>query len=85
MAGVRKVARGRAMIVSDAETAIGSTYTIDTLRVLKARFPGVKFVWIMGADNLAQFHRWQNWRRIASEMPIAVMRGARRGAFRSGR
>ena len=59
MEGVRTLARGRAMIVSDAETAIGSTYTIDTLRVLKARFPGVTFVWIMGADSLASFHRWR--------------------------
>ncbi|WP_421933972.1 nicotinate-nucleotide adenylyltransferase [Phenylobacterium sp.] len=73
MAGVRKVARGRAMIVSDAETAIGSTYTIDTLRVLKARFPGVKFVWIMGADSLASFHRWRGWTQIMGGAPVAVV------------
>lgn len=73
MEGVRKVARGRAMIVSDAETAIGSTYTIDTLRVLKARFPGVKFVWIMGADSLATFHRWKGWTQIMHEVPVAVV------------
>jgi nicotinate-nucleotide adenylyltransferase len=51
----RRFATGPAMIVSDAETKIGSAYTIDTLRVLKARFPGVRFVWIMGADSLAGF------------------------------
>ncbi|CAN5728574.1 nicotinate-nucleotide adenylyltransferase [soil metagenome] len=73
MAAVRKVARGRAMIVSDAETAIGSTYTIDTLRVLKARFPGVKFVWIMGADSLASFHRWRGWTQIMGGAPVAVV------------
>lgn len=73
MAGVRKVARGRAMIVSDAETAIGSTYTIDTLRVLKARYPGVKFVWIMGADSLASFHRWRGWTQIMGGAPVAVV------------
>ncbi|MDO9245171.1 MAG: nicotinate-nucleotide adenylyltransferase [Phenylobacterium sp.] len=73
MAGVRKVARGRAMIVSDAETAIGSTYTIDTLRVLKSRFPGVKFVWIMGADSLASFHRWRGWKEIMGGAPVAVV------------
>lgn len=73
MAGVRKVARGRAMIVSDAETAIGSTYTIDTLRVLQARFPGVKFVWIMGADSLASFHRWRGWTQIMGGAPVAVV------------
>ena len=73
MAGVRKVARGRAMIVYDAETAIGSTYTIDTLRVLKARHPGVKFVWIMGADSLASFHRWRGWTQIMGGAPVAVV------------
>ncbi|MDO8379377.1 nicotinate-nucleotide adenylyltransferase [Phenylobacterium sp.] len=73
MEGVRKVARGRAMIVSDAETAIGSTYTIDTLRVLQARFPGVKFVWIMGADSLASFHRWRGWTQIMGGAPVAVV------------
>jgi nicotinate-nucleotide adenylyltransferase len=40
---------------------------------LRRRASGLRFVWIMGADNLAQFHRWQNWRRIASEVPIAVI------------
>ena len=73
MEAVRKVARGRAMIVSDAETAIGSAYTIDTLRVLKARFPGVKFVWIMGADSLAGFHRWRGWTQIMGGAPVAVV------------
>ncbi len=73
MAGVRRLARGRAMIVSDAETAIGSTYTIDTLRVLRARFPGVKFVWIMGADSLASFHRWRGWTDIMGGAPVAVV------------
>ena len=73
MAGARKAARGRSMIVSDAETRFGSQYTIDTLRALKARFPGVHFVWIMGADNLGTFHRWQNWRKIACTFPIAVI------------
>lgn len=61
------------MLVSDAETRLGVRYTIDTVRALKARYPGVRFVWIMGADNLAQFHRWQNWQRIASQVPIAVI------------
>lgn len=73
MAGARKVARGRAMIVSDVETLIGTQYTIDTLRVLKARFPGVKFVWIMGADSLATFHRWRGWTQIMREAPVAVV------------
>ena len=73
MAGARRHARGRAMIVSAAETRIGSTYTIDTLRVLKARYPSVKFVWIMGADSLASFHRWRGWTQIMCGAPVAVV------------
>jgi hypothetical protein len=61
------------MIVSDAETRLGSQYTIDTLRVLRARFPGVKFVWVMGADSLATFHRWRGWTQIMREVPVAVI------------
>lgn len=48
-------------------------YSWQTVRRLKAAFPGVDFVWLMGADNLASFHRWQHWRRIAAAMPIAVI------------
>ena len=73
MAGARRVARGRAMVISDAETRIGSQYTVDTVRVLKARFPGVHFVWIMGADSLASFHRWRGWTQIMREIPVAVI------------
>jgi nicotinate-nucleotide adenylyltransferase len=71
--GARRWAPGRSMIVSDAESRIGSRYTIDTLRVLQARFPAVRFVWIMGADNLAGFHRWRGWRQIVRSVPIAVV------------
>jgi nicotinate-nucleotide adenylyltransferase len=75
IAGVRALiqGRGRGMIVSAAETALGSTYTIDTLRGLKARHPGVKFVWIMGADSLASFHHWKGWVEIMRETPVAVV------------
>lgn len=69
----RKLARGRSMIVSDAETRMGARYTLDTLRVLKKRFPGVKFVWIMGADSLGAFHRWRGWTQIMREVPVAVV------------
>jgi nicotinate-nucleotide adenylyltransferase len=59
--------------VSCLEAVIGTRYTVDTITHLRRRVSGVRFVWIMGADNLAQFHRWQNWRRIAAEVPIAVI------------
>jgi nicotinate-nucleotide adenylyltransferase len=78
MDSARVQARGPGMIVSDAETRIGSQFTIDTLRALKARFPGVKFVWIMGADNLSSLHRWRGWVQIMREVPVAVI--ARPGA-----
>lgn len=59
--------------VTAFEETIGSRYTLETLVFLKRRFPGVHFVWLMGADNLAQFHRWKGWRRIARLMPIAIV------------
>jgi nicotinate-nucleotide adenylyltransferase len=73
LAQARRWARGSGMIVSDAETRLGSQYTIDTLRVLRGRYPGVKFVWVMGADSLATFHRWRGWTQIMREVPVAVI------------
>jgi len=51
----------------------GSLYTVDLVTALKRRFPGVNFVWLMGADNLAQFHRWRAWDKIFARTPIAVL------------
>ncbi|MBE7217018.1 MAG: nicotinate-nucleotide adenylyltransferase [Caulobacteraceae bacterium] len=79
MASARSQARGPSMIVSDAETRLGSPYTLDTVLALKARFPRVRFVWIMGADNLGAFHRWRGWTQIMRELPVAVI--ARPGAL----
>jgi nicotinate-nucleotide adenylyltransferase len=59
--------------ISCLEAVIGTRYTVDTITRLRRRVSGVHFVWIMGADNLAQFHRWKDWRRIASDVPIAVI------------
>ena len=73
IAGAQAFARQRGMTVSDAETRLGSRYTIDTVRALKARFPQVDFVWIMGADSLATFHRWRGWTQIMAETPVAVV------------
>src|SRR5436309_2808537 len=69
----RQVADDPRIDVSCLETVIGTRYTVDTISYLLRRASGLRLVWIMGADNLAQFHRWQNWRRIASEVPIAVI------------
>jgi nicotinate-nucleotide adenylyltransferase len=59
--------------VTTFEAELGSPYTAETLRFLRARAPRVRFVWLMGADNLAQLHRWRAWRRIATLMPMAVI------------
>ena len=69
----RKMAGDPRIDVSCLESVIRTRYTVDTISYLRRRASGLRFVWIMGADNLAQFHRWQNWRRIASEVPLAVI------------
>jgi nicotinate-nucleotide adenylyltransferase len=59
--------------VTDLEARIGTRYTYETVSYLVRRCPRVSFVWIMGADNLRSFHRWQRWRGIAQLVPIAVV------------
>jgi nicotinate-nucleotide adenylyltransferase len=59
--------------VTDIEARFGTRYSVDTLRILKRRYPLVRFVWLMGADNLVKFHRWRSWRAIAALVPIAVI------------
>ena len=76
-------ASGPAMIVSDFETRAGTQWTIDTLRALTARHPGVRFVWLMGSDNLAGFHHWRGWTDILRMMPMAVI--ARPGSLLESR
>ena len=73
VAAAREMADDPRIDISCLESVIGTRYTVDTISYLRRRASGVRLVWIMGADNLAQFHRWQSWRRIASEIPIAVI------------
>ena len=73
LAATGKLARPPFNAVTGLEADLGSPYTIDTIRGLKARFPGVKFVWIMGADSLAGFHGWRGWTQIMREVPVAVI------------
>lgn len=68
-----RVAEDPRIKVTAFEAAFRVRYTADTLALVRKRNPGVDFVWIMGADNLAQFHRWQRWRDIALSTPIAVI------------
>jgi len=73
IAAAKELANHPRIVVTGLEAAISARYTYDTLEYLKAHCPGVCFVWIMGADNLRSFHRWQNWRGIADLVPIAVV------------
>lgn len=73
IAAARDVAADPRIVVTGVEAALGTRYTVQTLAALRARCSGVHFVWIMGADNLSQFHHWQNWQRIARLVPIAVI------------
>ena len=68
----RKIASHPRIKVTGIEAALGTSYTADTLRRLAPRLAGVDAVWLMGADNLAQFNRWDRWETIAASIPIAV-------------
>ena len=75
----RRLAAARELIdnprikVTDIEARFGTRYTAETLARLKRLRPGVRFVWIMGSDNLAQLHQWKDWRHIMEGVPVAVM------------
>ncbi len=73
LASAREMSRRAPIRATAIEQQLGTRYTVDTLRALKRRYPRRRFVWLMGADNLAQFHRWRQWRALAREMPIAVI------------
>ncbi|HET9628269.1 MAG TPA: nicotinate-nucleotide adenylyltransferase [Novosphingobium sp.] len=72
-AAAAQQARRAPIRVSAIEREFGTRYTADTLRHLLRRYPRRRFVWLMGADNLSQFHRWKDWRKIARMVPIAVV------------
>lgn len=78
LASARKIARGSTMRVTDIEDQLGLTYSIDTLHALRRAAPEARFVWLMGGDNLADFHRWRAWEEMAMTVPIAII--ARPGA-----
>ena len=69
----QKMARGLPVIATAIESELGTRYTVETLQSLAKRYPKRDFIWLMGADNLAQFHLWRKWRTIARTMPIAVI------------
>ena len=73
IAAARRIADDPRIVVTGIEARLGTRWTADTIAALKARFPGVRFVWLMGSDNLVQFSRWDRWRGIAAQVPIGVI------------
>lgn len=73
LASAQAITRGTRIRATTIEAELGTIYTVDTLAALVRRFPQHRFIWLMGADNLKQFHQWRNWRKIARTMPIAVI------------
>jgi nicotinate-nucleotide adenylyltransferase len=72
LAGARRVARDGRIKVTDLEKRLGTHYTAESLRAILQRFPDCRFVWLMGADNLAQIAQWRDWQQIFHLLPIAV-------------
>ena len=73
MRAARAIMRHPRVTVTDIEQQLQTRYTAQTLMKLQQRRPGVHFVWLMGADNLTQFHRWQDWRWIMDNVPVGVI------------
>ena len=73
MARARAVMQDPRVVVTDVECALGTRYTAETLAGLMSLYPSVRFVWLMGADNLAQFHLWQDWTWIMENVPVGVL------------
>jgi nicotinate-nucleotide adenylyltransferase len=73
LASARRMARRAPIRPTAIEHALDTRYTVDTLAALVRRYPKRRFIWLMGGDNLAQFHRWRDWRRMARRVPIAVI------------
>src|SRR6478735_6282162 len=72
-ASAREEAKGSRIKVSDFEREAGTRYTVDTLAAIKRRYPNDRFIWLMGADTVAQFHQWRRWRELSAMVPIAVI------------
>ncbi|MEM9436061.1 MAG: nicotinate-nucleotide adenylyltransferase [Pseudomonadota bacterium] len=82
MAEARRIMDHPRVTITDIEDRLSMRYTAETLDALLGLYPGVRFTWLMGADNLAQFHRWQDWRAIMDAVPVGVIArpGERTGA-----
>lgn len=73
MARAREVMRHPRAVVTDIEARLGTRFTAETLGGIFALYPGVRFTWLMGADNLADFHLWERWQEIMQALPVGVI------------
>ena len=73
LASAQAMARRSPIRVTDIEERLGTRFTVDTVTALVRRHPRDRFIWLMGADTVAQFHQWKDWRRLACMVPIAVL------------
>ena len=73
LAHARRLLTDPRIVVTDIESRLGTRMTADTLAALRRLYPGARFVWLMGSDNLVQFHRWDRWKEIAATVPIGVL------------
>jgi len=73
LASAREMARGTRIRVSDIEARRHTRFTVDTVTAIVRRYPADRFIWLMGADTVAEFHQWKQWRRLARTVPIAIM------------
>nr|WP_246448810.1 nicotinate-nucleotide adenylyltransferase [Paracoccus amoyensis] len=73
VAGAQKLLKDPRVVVTDIEARLDTRMTADTIQVLQKIYPGVRFVWLMGSDNLVQFDKWDRWQEIAETIPIGVM------------
>ena len=73
LARAHAVMRHPRVRITDLEDHLGTRFTAETLSLLTTCHPGVRFVWLMGADNLTQFHLWQDWQWIMEHVPIGVL------------
>lgn len=72
LAQARTLAADPRIVVTELEAALGTRYTADTLGQILTRFPRTRFIWLMGADNMIQVHRWKDWREIFNSLPVAI-------------
>ena len=73
LSSAAEIADGRRIVATGIEQALRTRYSIDTVRELQRRFPNVRFVWIMGADILAELPRWRRWREFVEQVPLLIL------------